>query len=101
MGMFGKMGDAYRLQKQAKKIKKELGNVHVFSESGGVKVTVTGEQELHSIEWVGEGEQPSFDVMSKHIILAGNKALKKSQEVAAERMKEVMGGLQALMGGQQ
>ena len=45
MGLFGQMGDMYNMQKQAKKIKKELSTIHVFAEEGGVKVTVNGSQE--------------------------------------------------------
>ncbi len=98
MGMFGKMGEMMKLQSQAKKIKKELANTHVFAEAGGVKVTVNGEQQLVDISY-DETAPQSRDQFIKKVIEAGNKASKKAQTVAAEKMQAVMGGLQGLMGG--
>jgi len=50
MGLLGQMGDMYKLQKEAKKIKKELAKTHIFSEVNEVKVTVTAEQKIVSVE---------------------------------------------------
>lgn len=93
MGMFDQMGDMYRLQKEAKKIKKELAKTHIFSESNGVKVTVTAEQEFVSVEFTDELILQDAKKLSKAIVEAGNKAMKKAQQIAAERMKTVMGGM--------
>lgn len=92
MGLMGQMGDMYKLQKQAKKIKKELAKTHIFSESNGVKVTVSGEQEIVSVEIENEEILSNKKKLEKAILEASNKAFKKAQQIAADRMKEVMGG---------
>ena len=101
MGLFGQMGDMYKLQKEAKKIQKELANIHIFSESNGVKVTVNGKQEVISVEFEDESILKDPSKLNKALTEAFNKALTKSQQVAAEKMKSVMGGMQGLMGGGQ
>ena len=96
MGMFGQMGDMYRLQKEAKRIKKELAKVHVFAEQDGVKVTVSAEQELLSVEIIDTTILDNAKKLEKAIVEASNRALKKAQAVAAEKMKAVMGGFPGL-----
>ena len=99
MGMFGQMGDMYKLQKEAKRIKKELAQIHVSAEASGVKIVVNGEQQLLSIEFIDESIVQDTKKLEKAIVEAMNRAMKKAQEVAAEKMKPLMGGLG--MGGQQ
>jgi len=94
------MGDMYKLQKEAKKIKKELAKTHVFAESGGIKVTVSGEQEVLSVEILDEAVLANASDLSKSLVDATNRALKKAQAVAAERMKSVMGMMGGLGGPQ-
>lgn len=91
--MLGQMGDMYKLQKEAKKIKKELGKIHVFAESEGVKVTVNCEQEVLSVEFLDEAILGNPKKLAKSVLDATNRAMKKSQQVAAEKMKVVMGGM--------
>ncbi|MDF2379748.1 MAG: YbaB/EbfC family nucleoid-associated protein [Candidatus Gracilibacteria bacterium] len=91
--MFDQAKELYELQKQAKKIKDELGNIHIESTEGGVKVTINGEQVAISCEidfayYEGKQEQ-----IGKDIVIAMNKAVKKSQGIAAEKMKDIMGGM--------
>ena len=93
MGMFSQMGDMYKLQKEAKKIKKELAKTHIFAEVDGVKVTVSGEQEVISIEFLNDEILKDAKKLSKSLVTASNKALKKAQQIAAEKMKSVMGGM--------
>lgn len=93
------MGDMYKLQKEAKKIKKELAKIHVFAESNGVKVTVNCEQEVMSVEFLDGADLSNPKTLSKGVMEATNRAVKKSQQVAAEKMKTVMGGFPG-MGGQ-
>lgn len=95
MGMMGQMGDMYKLQKEAKKIKKELANTHIFAEVDGVKVTVSGEQEVVKVEFL-EGASDDREKLGKAFKEAANKAFKKAQQVAAEKMKAVMGGFPGL-----
>lgn len=99
MGLLGQMGDMYKLQKDAKKIKKELAKMHIFAESNGVKVTVTAEQEVVSIEILDEAILMDKKKLEKSLLEATNKAFKKAQQIAAEKMKTIMGGFPG-MGGQ-
>jgi len=90
--MFDKAKDLYKLQKEAKKIKKELKNTHIEAEYEGVTIIINGEQEVMSIKFSDEIlENPKK--LEKALIQAFNKAVKKSQQVGAEMMKSVMGGL--------
>lgn len=93
MGMMGQLGDIYKLQKEAKRIKKELAKVHVFAESDGIKITVSGEQEMLKVEILDEAILADPKKLEKAILDATNRATKKAQQVAAERMKPMMGGL--------
>lgn len=97
--MLGQMGDMYKLQKEAKKIKKELAKTHIFSEVNGVKVTVTAEQEVIAIDIMDDSILENKKLLEKSILEATNKAFKKAQQIAAEKMKSVMGGFPG-MGGQ-
>ena len=90
--MFGKMKDMYKLQKQAKQIKKELKNIHIEAEAGGVIVTIDGEQNIINIS-ISDDAMTNKKTLEKNIREALNKATKKSQQIAAEKMKGVMGDM--------
>ncbi len=96
MQSFSKMRDMYRLQKQAKQIKKDLKNIHVEAEGPGVKVVVSGEQEIISITIAPDVDR---DRLAGILLDTLNRALKKAQIVSAEKMQGVMGQLG--IGGQE
>ncbi len=90
MNTFQKAKDMFRLQREAKKVKKELKNIHVEAETLNVKVIVSAEMEVIDI------------VISPTATIAGlpaelkdalNRAFKKAQVVSAERMQAIMGEL--------
>lgn len=95
MTSFGQMKDLYKIQREAKRIKKDLKNVHVEAEAGpasslggfSVKVIVSAEQEIVSILIAPE---LSVDRIAPLLVDALNRALKKAQVVAAERMQGIM-----------
>ncbi len=92
--MFDKIKDMYNLQKQAKQVKKELSAIHIEAEVDGVVVVVSAEQELISIDISDEMMSLEKKVrLTKAIIEATKKAMKKAQEIAAEKMKGIMGGM--------
>ncbi len=78
----------FRLQKEAKKIRKELKNIHVEAESGGVLVVVNAEQEIISIVIADDVERSRIPALLKDAL---NRAMKKAQIVASEKMQGVMG----------
>ncbi|MCC6643832.1 YbaB/EbfC family nucleoid-associated protein [Candidatus Peregrinibacteria bacterium] len=73
------------LQKKAKDIQEKLGNTHIEADEGEFTVTINGKQEVVDIKQNGQS--------MSGLVKALNKAMKKSQEIAAHEMKEVMGGL--------
>ncbi|MBD3360529.1 YbaB/EbfC family nucleoid-associated protein [Candidatus Peregrinibacteria bacterium] len=98
--MFDKTKDLYKLQKQARQIKKQLKNTHIEAEDGGVVVTLNGEQEVISIK-ISDKAMQDKKKLENSIEKSFNKAVKKSQQIGAELMKDVMpetGGLPG-MGG--
>ncbi|MCT4591957.1 MAG: YbaB/EbfC family nucleoid-associated protein [Candidatus Gracilibacteria bacterium] len=92
--MFDKMKDLYNMQKQAKQVKKELKNIHVEAEEDGVKIVVTAEQEVISIDIAPEklGVENKAK-LEKTIINVMQKATKKAQEIAAAKMRDIMGSM--------
>ena len=89
--------DMYKLQKQAKQIKKELSNIHIEAESNGVTVVVSGEQHFISCT-ISEDALGNPKQLEKSIVESANKAVKKSQTIGAEKMKDVMGGFGGMFG---
>ncbi|MFH0776778.1 MAG: YbaB/EbfC family nucleoid-associated protein [Patescibacteria group bacterium] len=99
MGMLGQVRDMYKLQKQAKQIKKELANIHIEAETDGVLVTVNAEMEVISVKIPEELKSTeNAEKLGAAIVSAANKGIKKAQEIAAEKMKGVMAEMQSLMG---
>jgi len=92
MGMFDQAKNLYQLQKQAKEIKKELRNIHIEAEVEGVIVIIDGEQEVVSVTIADEAHQ-NPKKLEENLVKAFNKAIKKSQQIAAEKMKGVMGDM--------
>ena len=90
--MFDKAKDLYKLQKQAKKIKGELKRTHIEAEQEGIIVIINGEQEVIEVK-VSEEAMKDPKKMEKTLVLCFNKAVKKSQQVGAEMMKDIMGDM--------
>lgn len=80
------------MQKKAKAIQDSLANTHIEADEGGVTVIFNGKQECVEIKISDEALQ-NHKKLSQDLVKACNKALKKSQEIAAKEMKEVMGDL--------
>jgi DNA-binding protein YbaB len=87
MTSFKQAKDMFKLQKQAKKIKKELKNIHVEAEAEGVVVTVNAEQEIVSITIADDVDRARIPELLKDAL---NRSLKKAQVVATEKMQGVM-----------
>lgn len=90
--MFDKVKDMYKLQKQAKQIKKKLANTHIEAEVDSVVVVINGEQEIINVT-IPEELLTNPKKLEQALVKAFNKAVKKSQQIAAEEMKDVMGGM--------
>jgi len=92
--MFNQMKDLYKMQKQAKQMKKALKTIEVEAEEDGVLVVVNASQEVVSVE-VDEGilSPANKKRIEKNFMIALQRAMKKAQEIAAEEMKPMMGDL--------
>lgn len=97
MGFMDQAKDLYKLQKQAKEIKKQLKNIHIEAEADGVVVVCDGEQNFMEAK-VPEALSGDMNRVSKAFVEAANKAIKKSQLIAADKMKDVMGNMGGLFG---
>lgn len=94
MSMFGQMKDMYKMQKQAKAMKKKLANIHIESEADGIKITMSADQEIVSIDIADDIMAPEQKPrLVKAIMEAMKKASKKAQEVSALEMREIMGNM--------
>jgi len=81
------MFDKAKMLAQAYKLKKAIEAESFEIDENGIKVTVTGDQKIKFLSINGVENRILVDTI--------NKAMKKSQEMAAKRMKD-MGGLEGL-----
>lgn len=93
---FSKAGEMMKLQQEAMKIKKELENTFIESEKDGLVITVNGEMRVDKVDFETDMLIPGLNDTQKKaletaIMESINKGLKKSQEVAADKMQGVMG----------
>lgn len=88
--MFDKAKDMYKLQKQAREIKKQLKNTHIEAESDGVVIVLNGEQEIISVA-ISDEAMADKKRLQSGIEKCFTKGIKKSQEIGAQLMKSVMG----------
>lgn len=84
------LGELKRMRDQAVRIQKQLAAEKIEFEEDGVKVIISGDQKIQLLEIEGEDHVDLAQIL--------NKALKKSQEVAARKVQEVSGGLSGLLG---
>lgn len=91
--MFDKLkqlGNLKKLRDQAMTMQKALKEERVTIEEQGVRVVITGDQ--HIEEFVIQGNE------NRAVVEVLNKAIKKSQELAAKKLQEISGGLGGLGG---
>lgn len=83
----------YELQKQAKALKAELAKVSVTAENtaGSVKITMDGEQKVINVE-LDDAARADAN-LALEIKEVTNKAIEKTQKVAAEKMQALAGNM--------
>jgi len=87
---------AKELQAKLLKAQEELSNttLEVSSGGGAVKVTINGKQEVQSVKILPEVIDPDdVELLEDLVLTAVNEAIAKSQEVAAEHLGGLTGGL--------
>lgn len=90
---FKKAQELMKLQQEAQKIQNELSNIHIEAESDGFVVTIDGQMKCVKVEIEDATLLSDKARLEKAALAAINKGLKKSQEIAAEKMKDVMGNM--------
>lgn len=77
------LGDLNKLRKQAMQMQQALAQEEIVVEAGDVRVVISGDQKIKTIEVRGEVSQP--------LINAVNEAIKKSQQLAAQKLSSMRG----------
>jgi len=80
----GKLGDINKLRQQAMQMQKSLAGQSVTVEDNGVRVVMSGDQRVLELSIQGMSNEVLNDVL--------NKAIRKSQELAAKELMNVTGG---------
>ena len=88
---FKQLGELNKMRAQAVKIQKELKKEEIEIMENGIRVVIAGDQKIKILEIDGMVDNRIPDVI--------NKAIKKSQEVAAKKLQEMSGGLTGMMKG--
>ena len=90
------MRQAQELQAKLAKAQEDLSNTTLEASSGGgaVKVTVTGQQQVQSVKISPEVVNPDdVELLEDLVLTAVNEAITKSQELAAQQLGGLTGGL--------
>jgi hypothetical protein len=85
------LGDMNDLRKKAQKMQQDLAAEEIKLEEGDIVVVITGDQKIKEFSVQGISSQEAIDVL--------NKAIKQSQELAANKLQEMTGGLGGMLGG--
>ena len=96
MGMGNLQRMAMQMQQEMARVQAELETLTVDGSAGGgvVKATVTGKQELVGVTIDPSAVDPEdVEMLQDLVVSAVNEALRASQDLAAERMAAVTGGL--------
>ncbi|MFC1727516.1 YbaB/EbfC family nucleoid-associated protein [Patescibacteria group bacterium] len=84
------LGDLKKMRDQAVQIQRQLAAEEIVLEEKGVRVVISGDQKIKELEVQG--------ISNRVLIETLNKALKKSQKVAAQKLQSMSGGLGGLLG---
>jgi len=96
--MFDKMKQLMELKKQAEQLKSELHRTQIeVNEVPGIRISISGSQDFSSIEI----DEQLLSVENKakiesELLQSINAAVKKSQDLAAQKMQGIMPGLPGL-----
>lgn len=85
---------AQKLQAQLQKVQEELETLTVEGTAGGgvIKVVMTGKQNVESVTIEPEAAE-DVELLQDLVVAAVNDAFNKTQELAAQKMNSVTGGM--------
>jgi DNA-binding protein YbaB len=87
MPSFSDIRKSFKLQQEAKKVRKQLKNIHVEAEAQGVRVVVSAELEIVEVIIDPSVAQDQLPALLKDAL---NRAIKKAQLISSERMQGMM-----------
>jgi DNA-binding YbaB/EbfC family protein len=94
---YGKMmKQVQKLQQDMAKVQEELADEKVEASAGGgmVKVVVSGQQKILEVKINPEALDPSdVEMLEDMILVATSEAMQKAQDLAAQRLGPLTGGL--------
>jgi len=86
------LGQLKKMRDQALKIQKQLSQEEVEVNEDNVRIVISGDQKIKVLEIDGMTNERVLELI--------NKAIKKSQEMAAKKLAEMSGGLSGMLKGQ-
>ncbi|MDP2940884.1 MAG: YbaB/EbfC family nucleoid-associated protein [Candidatus Omnitrophota bacterium] len=91
--MFDKMKQLMEMQKKMQEAKRELeaANFEAASADGTVKITMSGAQEVKEVRIQADLANTEKSNLEGALKDAYNRAIKRSQAIAAEKMKQITG----------
>jgi DNA-binding YbaB/EbfC family protein len=91
--MFDKMKGLMEMQRKMGEVKKELENTNfdIQSSDGLVKITMNGAQEVKEVVLKDNLEAAAKSSLENSLKDTFNRAIKHSQEIATQKMKNVVG----------
>jgi len=84
------IGELKKMRDEAMRIQKELAAEKVELDEGGIRIVISGDQKVQELEIEGENQARLIEIL--------NKAIKRSQEIAARKVQQMSGGLSGLLG---
>ena len=89
------LSKAKAMQEKMNEAQEQIKKIEVECKSGGnlVKVTLSGDYELKSIEISNEAKKESQEIINDLIIAAYNNAKENLKKKSAEELSKVTGGL--------
>lgn len=85
------VGQLKQIRDQAMAMQKQLQAEMIEVDEDGIRVVMTGDQKVETVTIDGAYQERLVNIL--------NKAIKKSQQVAAKKLQEMSGGLKGLLGG--
>ncbi|MDD5197197.1 MAG: YbaB/EbfC family nucleoid-associated protein, partial [Candidatus Omnitrophica bacterium] len=91
--MFDKMKGLMEMQRKMEAVKKELEstNFDIQSPDGSVKITMNGTQEVKEVVIKDDPDAAAKASLENSLKDTFNRAIKRSQEIGAQKMKNVVG----------
>ena len=77
------------MRDEAMRIQRELTAEKVELNEGEIKIVISGDQKIQELEIKGESQPRLIEIL--------NKAIKRSQEIAARKVQSMSGGLSGLL----